>query len=140
MEHIIKGLQLEIVGSTIDNIEHDLFEKYKMIGNPSARKYTRNVAISTTSAFEPSDNFIYEYMVDDQLIAMIYSRRNDFNTVDLYVSEFGDGKELTAEDREQKSHTVVERIGLGSAYNLACHSMSDCNFKDFYSLFEEDAY
>ena len=140
MEYVIKGLQLEIVSSTIDNIEHDLFEKYKMIGNPSAHKYTRNVAISTTSAYEPSDNFIYEYMLDDRLVAMIYSRRNDFNTVDLYISEFGDGKELTAEEREQKLHTVVERIGLGAAYKLACMSMSDCNFKDFYSSFEENAY
>ena len=111
-----------------------------MDGNPSARKYTRNVAIATTSAFEPSDNFIYEYMIDEQLVAMIYSRRNDLNTVDLYISEFGDGKELTTEEREQKLHTVVERIGLGVAYKLACRSLSDCDFKDFYSLFEEDAY
>ena len=140
MEHIIKSLQLEIVGSTIENIEHNFFEKYKIVGNLSARKCTRNVAISGTSAFEPSDNFIYEYMIGDQLVAMIYSRRNDFNTVDLYISEFGDGKELTAEQREQKSHSVVKRIGLDSAYKLACHSMSDCNFKDFYSPFEEDAY
>ena len=36
--------------------------------------------------------------------------------------------------------TVVERIGLGVAYKLACRSLSDCDFKDFYSLFEEDAY
>ena len=140
MERIIKGLQLEIVGSTIENIERNLFEKYKMDGNPSARKYTRNVAISTTSAFEPSDNFIYEYMIDEQLVSMIYSRRSGYDTVDLYVSEFGDGKELTAEEREQKSHTVVERIGLGAAYMLAWCAMSDCNFKDFYSPFEEDAY
>lgn len=140
MEHIIKGLQLEIVGSTIENIEHDLFEKYKMVGNLSAHKCTRNVAISGTSTFEPSDNFIYEYMIGDKLVAMIYSRRNDFNTVDLYISEFGDGKELTAEERAQKSHTVVEQIGLGAAYKLACYSMSDCNFKNFYSIIEEDVY
>ena len=140
MEHIIKGLQIEIVSSTIENIEHNLFKKYKMVGNLSSRKYTRNVAISGTSAFDPSDDFIYEYMICDKLVAMIYSRRNDFNTVDLYISEFGDGKELTAEEREQKSHSVVGRIGLGSAYKLTCHSMSDCNFKDFYSPFEEDAY
>lgn len=140
MEHIIKGLQIEIVGLTIENVEHDLFEKYKMVGNLSAHKYMRNVAISGTSAFEPSDNFIYEYMIGDKLVAMIYSRRNDFNTVDLYISEFGDGKELDAEEREQKSHTVVEQIGLDVAYKLACHSMSDCNFKDFYSTFEEDVY
>lgn len=140
MEHIIKGLQIEIVGSTIENIEHDLFEKYKMVGNLSAHKYTRNVSISETSAFEPSDNFIYEYMIGNKLVAMIYSRRNDFNTVDLYISEFGDGKELTVEERTQKSHTVVEQIGLSAAYKLACHSMSDCNFKDFYSTIEEDVY
>ena len=140
MEHIIKSLQLEIVGSTIENIEHNFFEKYKMVGNLSACKYTRNVAISATSTFEPSDNFIYEYMIDEQLVAMIYSRRNDLNTVDLYISEFGDGKELTTEEREQKLHIVVERIGLGVAYKLACRSLSDCDFKDFYSLFEEDAY
>ena len=140
MERIIKGLRLEIVGSTIENIERDLFEKCKMDGNPSARKYKRNVAIAKISAFEPSDNFIYEYMIDEQLVAMIYSRRNDFNTVDLYISEFGDGKELSTEERDQKSHTIVERIGLGAAYMLACCSMSDCNFKEFYSPFEEDAY
>ena len=86
MEHIIKGLQIEIVSSTIENIEHNLFKKYKMVGNLSARKYTRNVAISGTSTFEPSDNFIYEYMIGDKLVAMIYSRRNDFNTVDLYIA------------------------------------------------------
>ena len=91
------------------------------------------------------DYLMFEQGVDvkefgDKLVAMIYSRRNDFNTVDLYISEFGDGKELTAEERSQKSHTVVEQIGLGDAYKLACHSMSDCNFKDFYSTFEEDAY
>lgn len=140
MESVIKGLQLEMVGSTIYDIECDFVKKYKMGGNPSTRKYTRNVAISTTSAFEPSDNFIYEYLIDDQLVAMIYSRRNDFNTVDLYISEFGDGTKLTAEEREQKLHTVVEQVGLGTAYMLACRSMSDCNFKEFYSPFEEDAY
>lgn len=94
MEHIIKGLQLERVSSTIENIEHDLFEKYKMAGNLTAYKCMRNVAISSTSEFEPSDNFIYEYTIDDRLVAMIYSRRNDFNTVNLYISEFGDGKEF----------------------------------------------
>ena len=140
MEHIIKGLRLEIVGLTIENIERDLFEKYKMVGKPSARKYTRNVAIATTSALEPSDNFIYEYVIDEQLVAMIYSQRNGYDTVDLYISEFGDGKELSTEERDQKSHAVVERIGLGAAYMLACHSMSDCNFKEFYSPFEEDVY
>ena len=46
MEHIIKSLQLEIVGSTIENIEHNFFEKYKMVGNLYACKYTRNVANS----------------------------------------------------------------------------------------------
>ena len=93
MEYVIKGLQLEIVGSTIENIECDFFKKYNMVGNPSARKYTRNIAISATSKFEPSDDFIYEYIVDDKLVATIYSRRNDFNTVDLYVSKFSDEDE-----------------------------------------------
>ena len=93
MECVIKGLQLENVGSTIDAIEGNFLEKYNMFGYPSARKYTRNVAISATSKFEPSDDFIYEYIVDDKLVATIYSRRNDFNTVDLYVSEFSDEDE-----------------------------------------------
>ena len=90
MVYFIKGLQLEKVGSTIDDIEDNFLEKYNMFGYPSARKYTRNVAISATSKFEPSDDFIYEYIVDDKLVAMIYSRRNSFNTVDLYVSKFGE--------------------------------------------------
>ena len=90
MVYVIKGLQLEKVGSTIDAIEGNFLEKYNMFGYPSVRKYTRNVAISATSKFEPSDDFIYEYIVDDKLVATIYSRRKDFNTVDLYVSKFGE--------------------------------------------------
>ena len=90
MVHVIKGLQLEKVGSTIDAIEGNFIQIFKMIRNSSARKYTSNVAISATSKFEPSDDFIYEYVVYDKLVATIYCRRNDFNTVDLYVSEFGE--------------------------------------------------
>ena len=90
MVFVIKGLQLENVGSTIDAIEGNFIQTFKMIRNSSERKYTRNVAISATSKFEPSDDFIYEYIVDEKLVAMIYSRRNSFNTVDLYVSKFGE--------------------------------------------------
>ena len=90
MVYVIKGLQLEKVGSAISAIEGNFLEKYNIFGYPSTRKYTRNVAISATSKFEPSDDFIYEYIVDDKLVATIYSRRNDFNTVDLYVSKFGE--------------------------------------------------
>ena len=93
MVYVIKGLQLEKVGSTIDAIEGNFLEKYNIFGYPTARKYTRNVAISAISKFEPSDDFIYEYIVDDKLVATIYSRRNDFNTVDLYVSKFSDEDE-----------------------------------------------
>ena len=91
--NVIKGLQLEKVGSTIGNTEGVFIEKYKMFGNPSARKFKRNVSISAISKFEPSDDFIYEYIVDEKMVAMIYIRRNNFNTVDLYVSEFCDEDE-----------------------------------------------
>ena len=93
MVYVIKGLQLEKVGSTIGNIEGDFIEKYKMFGNPSARKYKINVSISAISKFEPSDDFIYEYIVDEKMVATIYCRRNSFNTVDLYVSKFSDEDE-----------------------------------------------
>ena len=93
MVYVIKGLQLEKVGSTIGNIEGDFIEKYNMFGYPTMRKYTRNVAISATSKFEPSDDFIYEYIVDEKMVATIYCRRNSFNTVDLYVSKFSDEDE-----------------------------------------------
>ena len=93
MVYVIKGLQLEKVGSDIGRIEGEFIEKYKMFGNPSARKYRRNVSISALSKFEPSDDFIYEYIVDEKLVATIYSRRNNFNTVDLYVSKFGEEDE-----------------------------------------------
>ena len=93
MVYVIKGLQLEKVGSTIDAIEGNFLEKYNMFGYPSVRKCTRNVSISAISKFEPSDDFIYEYIVEDKLVATIYSRRNDFNTVDLYVSKFSDEDE-----------------------------------------------
>ena len=91
--NVIKGLQLEKVGSIIGKIEGDFIEKYKMFGNPTARKYKRNVSIPAISKFEPSDDFIYEYIVDEKMVAMIYIRRNNFNTVDLYVSEFNDEDE-----------------------------------------------
>ena len=93
MVYVIKGLQLEKVGSTISAIEGNFIQTYKMIRNSSPRKYKRNVSISATSKFEPSDDFIYEYVVDDKLVATIYCRRNSFNTVDLYVSKFGDENE-----------------------------------------------
>ena len=93
MVYVIKGLQLEKVGSTISVLEGNFLEKYNMFGYPTMRKYTRNVAISATSKFEPSDDFIYEYIVDDKLVATIYCRRNSFNTVDLYVSKFSDEDE-----------------------------------------------
>ena len=93
MVYVIKGLQLEKVGSTIDAIEGNFIMKHKLFENPSARKYTRNVSISATSKFEPSDDFIYEYIVDDKLVATIYCRRNSFNTVDLYVSKFDEEDE-----------------------------------------------
>ena len=93
MMNVIKGLQLEKVGSTIGNLESDFIEKYKMFGNPTARKYKRNVSISAISKFEPSDDFIYEYIVDEKMVATIYCRRNSFNTVDLYVSEFSEEAE-----------------------------------------------
>ena len=93
MEHIIKGLQLEIVGSTIENIEHDLFEKYKMVGNLSARKYTRNVAISTTSTFESSDDFIYECNVDRTFCSkcsfFFEESFSDKGLVRIYSKNFG---------------------------------------------------
>ena len=93
MVYVIKGLQLEKVGSTISVIEGNFIQTFKMIRNSYERKYTRNVAISATSKFEPSDDFIYEYIVDDKLVATIYSRRNSFNTVDLYVSKFSEEDE-----------------------------------------------
>ena len=93
MVYVIKGLQLEKVGSTISALEGNFLEKYNMSGYPTARKYKRTVAISATSKFEPSDDFIYEYVVDDKLDATIYCRRNSLNTVDLYVSKFGDENE-----------------------------------------------
>ena len=88
MVYVIKGLQLEKVGSAIDAIEGNFIQTFKMIRNSSERKYRRNVSISALSKFEPSDDFIYEYIVDEKMVVTIYSRRNKFNTVDLYVSEF----------------------------------------------------
>ena len=93
MVYVIKGLQLEKVGSAISAIEGNFLEKYNIFGYLSVRKYTRNVAISATSKFESSDDFIYEYIVDDKLVATIYCRRNSFNTVDLYVSKFSEEDE-----------------------------------------------
>lgn len=45
---------------------------------------SRTVCIA--SCDKPGDNRITEYLNDDRLVASVYAKRNDYNTVDLYIS------------------------------------------------------
>lgn len=47
----------------------------------------RNVGIANTiSKIQESDDYIYEFIVNDRLRSMIYARRNDSNTVDIITT------------------------------------------------------
>ena len=106
MVYVIKGLQLEEVGSTIDAIEGNFLEKYNMFGYPSARKYTRNVAISATSKFEPSDDFIYEYIVDDKFKLRRVMRHELFHSKQIYSTN----KDISNSDFNFNNDDEYERL------------------------------
>lgn len=89
MTKIIHGVQLEQYNELFDAESNCILDKYRLRSNiPSPiRMFTRNVAIYANE-HKASDDKITEYLVGDTVVATIYARRNDFNTIDMYISYF----------------------------------------------------
>lgn len=86
---IIRGVQLEQYNELFDAESNCILDKYRLRSNiPSPiRMFTRNVAIYANE-HKASDDKITEYLVGDTVVATIYARRNDYNTIDVYISYF----------------------------------------------------
>lgn len=89
LTRVIRGVQLENVSSIINDIEERIHSKYEMIGDISCSQNCRMVT-NAHSSTQISDNSLREYIENDKVVATIYVRRNDFNTADILVSDFGD--------------------------------------------------
>lgn len=46
----------------------------------------RHVSIAA-DMFKGSDNYLVEVLIGDRLLCLIYWRRNEYNTIDLYIAE-----------------------------------------------------
>lgn len=81
----VQGVQLEEISKVIQTMECDIFGKYKMLHNPKCKKQSRCLTIPYNH-INISDDYVYEYFIDiDKLAALIYVRRNSFNTADITI-------------------------------------------------------
>lgn len=89
MTKIIQGVQIEQYNDLFDAETNCILDKYRLRSNipTPARMFTRNVAIYANE-HKASDDKITECLVGDTVVATIYARRNDFNTIDVYISYF----------------------------------------------------
>lgn len=86
----VKGIQLEHFKDQFEAEYRRILERYGLRSSlpVPARMYTRNVAIFANE-HKASDDHLTEFLMGDRVVATIYARRNDYNTVDMYVSCFG---------------------------------------------------
>lgn len=89
MSKIMQGIQLEQYKELFDTETNCILDKYKLRSNiPSpVRMFTRNVAIYANE-HKASDDKLTEFLVGDTVVATVYARRNDYNTIDMYISYF----------------------------------------------------
>lgn len=87
MNKVLHNIALEDFSNVVNEQEEKIFVKYNMIGNRMAKMHIRNVNI-VCNENHPSDDYIYEYFVGDEMVAFMYARRNDINIIDLYISYF----------------------------------------------------
>lgn len=89
MTKIITGVQIENYKDLFEAESNFILDKYRLRSNipTPAREFTRNVAIYANE-HKASDDKITEYLVGDTVVATIYARRNDYNTIDVYISYF----------------------------------------------------
>lgn len=86
---IIKSIPLEDVANIIVKEESIIFERYNMVNNPFAKHNCKNLSIAS-SCTHPSDEYLDEYIVNDNIVATIFTRRNAANIVDLLITYFDD--------------------------------------------------
>lgn len=83
MIKIFKSIQLEEVPDYVNEWEEYFIDKYNMRYCIDPKKIIRNT--SNLSGTFPSDNYIYEYEVNDILIGMLYVRRTPWNLVEFII-------------------------------------------------------
>ena len=123
---IIKNIPLEDVANIIVKEESIIFERYNMVNNPFAKHNCKNLSIAS-SCTHPSDEFLDEYIVNDNVVATIFTRRNDANIVDLLITYFDDkyvdfyrqnyyihDLEITAELKRDIAFKVMKEYGRSS--------------------------
>ena len=123
---IIKNIPLENVSEIKVKEETIIFERFNMIGNIFAQHNRKNLSIAH-SYTQVSDEFLDEYIVNDNVVATIFTRRNDANIVDLLITYFDDkyvdfyrqnyyihDLEITAELKRDIAFKVMKEYGRSS--------------------------
>ena len=123
---IIKSIPLEDVANIIVKEESIIFERYNMFNNPFAKHNCKNLSIAS-SCTHPSDEYLDEYIVNDNVVATIFTRRNAANIVDLLITYFDDkyvdfyrqnyyihDLEITAELKRDIAFKVMKEYGRSS--------------------------
>lgn len=123
---IIKNIPLENVSEVKVKEESIIFERFNMIGNIFAQHNSKNLSIAH-SYTQVSDEFLDEYIVNDNVVATIFTRRNDANIVDLLITYFDDkyvdfyrqnyyihDLEITADLKRDIAFKVMKEYGRSS--------------------------
>ena len=97
-----------------------------MVGNIFAQHNRKNLSIAH-SYTQASDEFLDEYIVNDNVVATIFTRRNDANIVDLLITYFDDkyvdfyrqnyyihDLEITADLKRDIAFKVMKEYGRSS--------------------------
>lgn len=119
---ILKCIPLEDVREVKAAEEKIIFEKYNMIGNIYAKHNCKNLSIACSHT-QPSDEFLDEYIVYDDVVSTIFTRRNDKNTVDLLITHFKHPEhyhnhihdlEINSELKREITFKVIKAYGRSS--------------------------
>ena len=84
---VIKSIPLEDVAKVKQHEEEIIFEKFNMYKNIFARHNRRSLSINNCYKLQ-SDDYLDEYIINDNVVATIHTRRNDANIVDLLITYF----------------------------------------------------
>lgn len=70
---------MDAIDSRRKDFIQEIINKYHLVGKEGVKIRTRAVCTDNTSNPHPGDNLITEVLYKDNLIAMVYERRDDFN-------------------------------------------------------------
>jgi len=84
---VIKGIDPIDFNEIFNKFENDFIKQLTFQNKKPNKIQTKSVSIAS-SKFQPSDDYVYEYLSNDDLLATVYIRRNNFNTINLYISIF----------------------------------------------------